>query len=184
MSITMEEQDHIGSRTELKAVVAALISFLVAAATPYALNYYYDAFDGIYVVNLFAMIWVHTSNVLPVILLWPHGLINDPIGCLLRFLFVFEIYRGCRGIVSRRRVLKVGLFVEAWVLIYPFMYNLILAGVIMISLSTVPVPLLLATGLGSLYAVSPPRQSGLWDDGSDAVALGRSTEASRGLKKK
>ena len=162
-----EERRYLHLNLETKAKIIAAIMAAVALFTPYMFTRVYEVFDGIYVIWMYSLTWVHYSNVLPFFIFPPFLLLSNPINTLLRFWFVFEMYRCYTGKTTVRRAVYVGLINELWqfsIMMYHLFYGL-LFGVIQIA--GVPIPLLLIVGVIILKGVKPPKQPGLWTEKSD-----------------
>jgi hypothetical protein len=147
----------------LRASIITVTMGIVAIVSPYLFSYRYDSFDGYYVIELLSLTWIHQSNVLPTIIFHPPLLINNPINTLLRFWFVFEMYRCYMGKSSRRRVVYVGLLSELWqssIMIYATIFW----GSPIFQLFFVPIPLLLLVGIVFLTLMKPPEPPGLWEE--------------------
>ncbi|TFH07809.1 MAG: hypothetical protein E4H14_07685 [Candidatus Thorarchaeota archaeon] len=152
---------------ETKARIIAVIMAAVALFTPYMFYQYFDPFDGIYVIWMMSLTWIHYSNVIPFFIFPPFQLLNNPINTLLRFWFVFEMYRCYIRKSTLRRALYIGVIGELWqfsIMIFQLFLGL-LFGVIQIS--SVPIPLLLIVGVIILKVVKPPKLPELWNEKSD-----------------
>jgi len=160
--------DHIEINTERKAKIIATIMGIVALVSPFVFNYYYDIADGIFVIDMYSLTWVHDSNANPAIFFYPPLLVNNPVNTLLRFWFVFTMYRCYVGKSSRRKAIYVGFISEAWQLIIMVTNLFMSLGISYFpGLFYVPIPLLLLAGLMILLFVKPPRLPGLWTEKSD-----------------
>jgi len=160
--------DHIEINTERKAKIIATIMGTVALVSPFVFNYYYDVSDGIFVIDMYSLIWVHDSNANPAIFFYLPLLVNNPVNTLLRFWFVFTMYRCYVGKSSRRKAIYAGLISETWQLIMMVSNILMSLGFSYLpGLFYVPIPLLLLAGLLILLFVKPPEPPGLWTDKSD-----------------
>ncbi len=162
--MTEEKKEFSKISTEIKAKIIAGVMAIVAIISPYAFRYYFDHFDGIYIIEMVSLTWIHYSNTIPAIIFFPLLLVNNPINTLLRFWFVFEMYRCYIRKSSIRRALYIGVISELWQLSI-MMYHLywgLLFGVIQIS--SVPIPLLLILGVIILKVAKPPKPLGLWTD--------------------
>jgi hypothetical protein len=149
---------------ETKAKIIAVIMAAVALFTPYMFTRYYDIFDGIYVIWMFSLTWIHYSNVLPFFIFPPFLLLSNPINTLLRFWFVFEMYRCYIRKSTVRRALYIGVISELWqlsIMIYHLYYGLIFG---VIQIAGVPIPILLIAGSIILKVVKPPKTLELWTD--------------------
>lgn len=162
-----KERKSFHLNLETKAKIIAFIMAVVALFTPYMFSRYYDFFDGIYVIKMMSLTWVHYSNVMPFFIFPPFLLLSNPINTLLRFWFVFEMYRCYIGKSTLRRTVYVGLVNELWqfsIMMY-HLFNGLIFGVIQIA--GVPIPVLLIVGVIILKGVKPPIQPGIWTEKSD-----------------
>jgi len=148
--------------TEVKAKIIAIVMAIIAIASPFTFSYYYEAYDGIYVIQMTSLIWIHWSNVLPTIIFFPNMLVNNLINTLLRFLFVFEIYRWYLGKTTKRRAFYVGLAGEVYqscIMAYTLSFSLFSP---IFEIFAAPIPLLLIAGLIILVTIKPHELPGLW----------------------
>jgi len=159
-----EGREFLHLNLETRAKIIASIMAAAALFTPYMFSRYFEPFDGIYVIWMMSLTWIHYSNVIPFFIFPPFMLLSNPINTLLRFWFVFEMYRCYIRKSIVRRALYIGVIGELWQLSL-MMYQLIwglLFGVIQIA--SVPIPLLLIFGVIILKVVKPPKPLGLWTD--------------------
>ncbi len=155
---------HLG--LENKAKIITFIIAIVALFTPYMFRYSCDSYDGIYVLMMMSLTWVHYSNASPFFIFWPYLIVNNPINTLLRFWFVFEIYRCYIRKSTARRALFIGGISELWqlsIMLFHVCHGL-LYGVILID--GVPIPLLLIAGAIILKVVRTPKSIELWNEES------------------
>jgi hypothetical protein len=153
---------HLG--LENKAKIIALIMVIVALLTPYMFSYSYDAFDDIYVITMISLTWIHWSNVIPFFIFPPFLLLSNPINTLLRLWFVFEIYRCYIRKSTIHRALYVGVVSELWqlsIMIYQLYWGLLFG---VVTIASVPIPLLLIAGAIILKVVKLPKPLGLWTE--------------------
>ncbi|TFG15566.1 hypothetical protein EU537_00670 [Candidatus Thorarchaeota archaeon] len=153
------------SQEKIRNLVPAAVSLAVAMMTPYALSYTFEPFDQIYVLKAYALLWIHTSNVLPTILWWPYGIINNTVGSVFRLLFVYEIYRCYKKRTDRERAVAVGIVSELWTFQFFFFSNILYPS--SIGWYNIPVPLLFITGLLFLVLLPPRKAKGLWNEETD-----------------
>jgi hypothetical protein len=157
------EKDSLVISNNLRACIVVVTMGIVALVSPYMFSYTFDYFEGIYVIELLSPIWIHYSNVFPTIIFHPTLLFNNPINTLLRFWFVFAMYRCYMEKSSRRRVVYVGLLGELWQTSI-MAFNLIIWRSPIFQLLFVPIPLLLLVGMVILFLIKPPEPPGLWEE--------------------
>ncbi|MBN2229509.1 MAG: hypothetical protein JW779_07915 [Candidatus Thorarchaeota archaeon] len=151
---------NLGTRAKIIAIIMAV----VALFTPYTFTRYFEPSDGIFVIWMSSLTWVHYSNVMPYFIFAPFLLLSYPINTLLRFWFVFEMYRCYTRKSTIRRALYIGVISELWqfsIMMY-HLFNGLLYG--MIQIADVPIPLLLIGGVIILKVVKPPKPLELWAD--------------------
>lgn len=145
--------------TDLKAKIIVVVMGILALVSPYLFSYRYDSFDGIYVLEMSSLTWIHYSNVIPPIIFHLPLLINNPINTLLRFWFVFEMYQSYMEKSSRRRAISVGVLSELWQSSIMTYYLIFWR-----TLVFVPIPLLLIVGIVFLTLMKPSEPPGLWEE--------------------
>jgi hypothetical protein len=154
------------TRERIRNSIPAVVSLAVALMTPYALSYTFEPFDQIYVLKAYALLWIHTSNVLPTILWWPYGIINNTVGSIFRLLFVYEIYRCYKKRAGRGRAIAAGILSELWTALFFFFSNILYPS--SLGWYSIPVPLLLIIGLLFLVLIPPRKPKGLWEEEADS----------------
>lgn len=162
-----KDSEFLHISLETKAKIIAVIIAIVALFTPYMFSQFFEPFDGIYVIWMMSLTWIHYSNVIPFFIFSPFQLLNNPINTLLRFWFVFEMYRCYLRKSTLRRALYIGVISEFWqfsIMMY-HLFNGLLYG--MIQIADVPIPLLLIVGVIILKVVKPPKLPELWNEKSD-----------------
>ena len=166
-----KHQGMLQTDLENKAKIIALVMAIIALFTPYMFSYSYDAYDGIYVIMMISLTWIHWSNVIPFFIFPPFQLLSNPISTLLRFWFVFEIYRCYIRKSTIHRALYVGVVSELWqlsIMIYELCWGLLFG---VITIASVPIPLLLIAGAIILKVVKPPIPLGLWtEENNDSIS--------------
>jgi len=141
-------------------IIPGVVSLLVALITPYALSYSFSSLDEIYVLTVYALLWIHRSNVLSTILWRPYGLMNNTFGSILWLLFVYEIYRCYKKRTRRERAIALGILSELWTFLFFFSGNILYPS--WTGWYSIPVPLLFITGILFLVLLPPRKPEGLW----------------------
>ena len=138
----------------------------IVLVAPFSIDLISISIDGILRFRIYSLIWIHESNLLPVLIFHPFAIINNAPTSVLRFLFVFEMVRAYQRIVPRRRAIFVGVIAECWQLCLMVYFNIFLRTFLTpaFSLYMTPIPLLLIVGLIFLILAPPPRPIEQWNE--------------------
>ena len=164
MSDAIDSLETLKDRLILILIYTVIV--VVAIVAPFSFDYFFATYDNVYVYRIFSLIWWHNSNTLPIIVFHPFAIINNALSSILRFWFVFEIFRAYQGIESRKKPILVGVIAEVWQLCLMIFFNVFFFSLphSYFAIYMVPIPLLLVTGLIFLFVVPPPKPAGLWDE--------------------
>jgi hypothetical protein len=150
-------QERSQGRITKKIVLGAMLVF--ALVIPYSVRFALDSVMGP-IFNIYAVLWYYRSDTIPPIKLGLGDLFSTLIIVLPRIWFAFETERYSRDIVTRKRVLSVGIISEL-VVIVPLLLSYIANPESYFGTYyafVIPLPILLIAGLLIIFTYPQSKQ--------------------------